>query len=92
MIAKRHLPIEKINFPLFLYHFVGAVIGETTWKQTRDNELLSEVLTPTDEVYLYLVLENSCERWLYYNGLTVSLETMTKYLTFYEILTNYMLY
>ena len=48
----------------FLYHFVPTIIGSEKWKQTRCSVNISELLTVSNEVFLYFTVENNYNHWL----------------------------
>ena len=48
-----------------MYHFAPALIGSVRWKNGSTMDDFSALVTVSDEVTLYIVLENNWEKWQY---------------------------
>ena len=60
----------------FLYHFVPTIIGYDKWKETKCSKNISELLTVSNEVFLYFTIENNYDRWLFNQNITVSVKML----------------
>ena len=49
----------------FLYWFTPAIIGPKQWKAKCVNENYSNVMTVSDEMFLYFMVETNCNKWDY---------------------------
>ena len=69
-LSKRQL--KTIELLQFLHWFVSPLIGKEKWKTERTTQDFSDLLTVSDEVYLYLTIESNYDKWLYLYRRTVS--------------------
>lgn len=49
----------------FLYWYTPAVIGAKKWKLKAMTENYSDLMTVSDEAYLYLMVEGNYNKWMY---------------------------
>lgn len=50
-------------FVSFCDNFLPAVVGKAVWKNNVTSKLVSEMATPSDEAFVYLLLENNWNKW-----------------------------
>jgi len=55
----------------FLYWFTPAIIGPKQWKAKCVNENYSDVMTVSDEVFLYFMVETNYDKWDYMRNRSV---------------------
>ena len=61
----------------FVSHIAPNIVGKTKWKDDVKSKLISEILSPTDEAYGILVLENKYKYWMYNYNVEVGREHIT---------------
>ena len=47
----------------FLYHFVPAIVGYEIWKEKQHSTSVSELLTVSNEAFLFFTIENNLDQW-----------------------------
>ena len=82
-VGRRDLKESKLL--LFLYHFTPAVIGREIWKTSCEVCDYSSIVTVSDEVYLYVSVENNYDKWNYKKNLSVSTIVTTMLIKLYPI-------
>ena len=56
----------------FLYWFTPAIVGPKTWKSKCQTNNYSDIMTVSDEAYLYLMVESNYDKWHYLRHRSVS--------------------
>ena len=56
----------------FLYWFTPAIVGPKTWKSKCQSDNYSDIMTVSDEAYLYLMVESNYDKWNYLRQRSVS--------------------
>jgi hypothetical protein len=69
---------DTTAFTFVVEHLVPAILGRKTWKQKMCSELVSTSFTPSDEAFLYVILQNSYDLWKSTNGSKMGTGTLTK--------------
>ena len=68
--AKQELRESKLL--TFLYWFTPAIVGPKTWKSKCQTDNYSDIMTVSDEAYLYLMVESNYDKWNYLRQQSVS--------------------
>ena len=62
---------RESNVLTFLYWFTPAVIGSKNWKSKCLTKNYSDLMTVSDEAYLYLMAEGNYKKWNYLRNRSV---------------------
>lgn len=73
-----HQDENMTAFTFVVEHLVGAILGKKVWDKYKCREHVSTKFTPSDEAYLYVILENSYELWISAEGSRVGAGNLTK--------------
>ena len=70
VVARREHPGPKLL--MYLYWFTPAIIGNKKWRMKAMTENYSDLVTVSDEAYLYLMVKGNYSKWMYMKNRNVS--------------------
>ena len=86
-VARRDLRNTKLL--VFLHWFIPSVIGTEKWRRDQKTTLFSDIVTVSDEAYLYVIVESNYDKWLYMSKRTVRVY-VTETLILIRMATNHL--